>query len=223
MKIMHVDASAKRERSNSRALSRFFIERLREEGVELDVDYLDVTVDTPPHVSEAFAIATYTPEHERTAAMRAALADSDVLCRRLLEADALVFAMPMYNWSMPSAFKAFVDSVTRTGVTYVNTADGRIEGQLGRQKVLFITSRGADLRPGTPFSSMDALTPALKAAFGFLGVADPAFVDAQPLQFSNQEARAEALERARAELSTVAAAWAKWATSVDMQREAMTF
>lgn len=124
---------------------------------------------------------------------------------------------------MPSAFKAFVDSVTRTGVTYVNTADGRIEGQLGRQKVLFITSRGADLRPGTPFSSMDALTPALKAAFGFLGVADPAFVDAQPLQFSNQEARAEALERARAELSTVAAAWAKWATSVDMQREAMTF
>ncbi|NPT33340.1 FMN-dependent NADH-azoreductase [Paraburkholderia xenovorans] len=223
MKIMHVDASAKRERSNSRALSRFFIERLREEGVELDVDYLDVTVDTPPHVSEAFAIATYTPEHERTAAMRAALADSDVLCRRLLEADALVFGMPMYNWSMPSAFKAFVDSVTRTGVTYVNTADGRIEGQLGRQKVLFITSRGADLRPGTPFSSMDALTPALKAAFGFLGVADPTFVDAQPLQFSNQEARAEALERARAKLSTVAAAWAKWATSVDMQREAMTF
>ncbi|MFM0415345.1 FMN-dependent NADH-azoreductase [Paraburkholderia aromaticivorans] len=213
MKVMHVDASAKRERSNSRALSRFFIECLREEGVELDIDYLDVTVDTPPHVSEAFAIATYTPEHERTAAMRATLAGSDALCRRLLDADALVFAMPMYNWSMPSAFKAFVDSVTRTNVTYVNTADGRIEGQLGRQKVLFITSRGADLRPGSPYSSMDALTPALEAAFGFLGVADPTFVDAQPLQFSNQEARAEALERARSELSAVAATWAKWATS----------
>lgn len=223
MKMMHVDASAKRERSNSRALSRFFVERLRKEGVELDVDYLDVTVDTPPHVSEAFAVATYTPEHERTAAMRATLADSDALCQRLLEADALVFAMPMYNWSMPSAFKAFVDSVTRTGVTYLNTADGRIEGQLGRQKVLFITSRGADLRPGTPYSSMDALTPALKAAFGFLGVAEPTFVDAQPLQFSNQEARAEALERARAELSTVAAAWAKWAASPELNREAVTF
>jgi FMN-dependent NADH-azoreductase len=224
MKVMHVDASAKRERSNSRALSRFFIECLREEGVELDIDYLDVTVDTPPHVSEAFAIATYTPEHERTAAMRATLAGSDALCRRLLDADALVFAMPMYNWSMPSAFKAFVDSVTRTNVTYVNTADGRIEGQLGRQKVLFITSRGADLRPGSPYSSMDALTPALKAAFGFLGVADPTFVDAQPLQFSNQEARAEALERARSELSAVAATWAKSATSrtTETATEAMT-
>jgi FMN-dependent NADH-azoreductase len=207
VKVMHVDASAKRERSNSRALSRFFLERLRSEGLDLEVDYLDVTVDTPPHVTEAFAIATYTAANERTPAMKATLASSDALCKRLLEADALVFAMPMYNWSMPSAFKAFVDNITRTNLTYMNTDDGRIEGQLQRQKVLFITSRGADLRPGTPFSSMDALTPALKAAFGFLGVADPTFVDAQPLQFSNQEARAEALERARDELSSVAARW----------------
>lgn len=209
MKVMHVDASAKRARSNSRALSRYFLERLRGEGVDLEVDYLDVTVDTPPHVTEAFAIATYTPANKRTAAMKATLASSDALCKRLLEADALVFAMPMYNWSVPSAFKAFIDNITRTELTYVNTEDGRIEGQLGTQRVLFITSRGADLRPGTPFSSMDALTPALKAAFGFLGVAHPTFVDAQPLQFSNQEAREEALERARGELSLVAARWAQ--------------
>ena len=212
MKIMHVDASAKRERSNSRALSQHFLERLREEGLDIEVDYLDVTVDTPPHVNEAFAIATYTPSHERTPAMKATLAASDALCKRLLDADALVFAMPMYNWSMPSVFKAFIDSVTRTGLTYVHTDDGRIEGQLARQKVLFITSRGADLRAG-PYSSMDALTPALKTAFGFLGVADPSFVDAQPLQFADQPARTEALERARSELATVAANWANRAKS----------
>ncbi|SAL60821.1 ACP phosphodiesterase [Caballeronia telluris] len=126
----------------------------------------------------------------------------------------------MYNWSMPSAFKAFVDSITRTGITYLHTEDGRIEGQLGRQKVIFITSRGADLRPGTPFSSMDALTPSLRAAFGFLGVAEPAFVDAQPLQFSDQEARTQALERARDELSAIAARWAQVETSSNVQEEA---
>jgi len=208
MKIMYVDASAKRERSNSRALSQHFLERLREEGLDIEVDYLDVTVDTPPHVSEAFAIATYAPSHERTPAMKATLAASDALCKRLLDADALVFAMPMYNWSMPSVFKAFIDSITRTGLTYVFTDDGCIEGRLARQKVLFITSRGADLRAGSPYSSMDALTPALKAAFGFLGVADPTFVDAQPLQFSDQASRIEALERARTELAAVAAHWA---------------
>ncbi|MFM0724655.1 NAD(P)H-dependent oxidoreductase [Paraburkholderia strydomiana] len=228
MKIMHVDASAKRERSNSRALSRYFLERLCEARVDLEVDYLDVTVDTPPHVTEAFAIATYTPAHERTAAMKATLAASDALCKRLLAADALVFAMPMYNWSMPSAFKAYIDSVTRTGLTYVNSEDGHTVGQLVRQKVLFITSRGADLRAGSPYESMDALTPALKAAFGFLGVAEPTFVDAQPLQFANPEARAEALERARTELVEVAANWAKQvhatadALTADTNNEVMT-
>ncbi|WP_168793874.1 FMN-dependent NADH-azoreductase [Paraburkholderia aromaticivorans] len=208
MKIMHVDASAKRERSNSRALSRYFLERLREEGAEFEVDYLDVTIDTPPHVNEAFAIATYTAAQDRTPAMKATLAGSDALCQRLLDADAFVFAMPMYNWSMPSAFKAFIDSITRTGLTYVNADDGRVVGQLSRQKVLFVTSRGADLRPGSPYAGMDALTPSLKAAFGFLGVADPTFVDAQPLQFADPEARTEALQRARAELDAVASIWA---------------
>jgi FMN-dependent NADH-azoreductase len=210
MKLFHVDSSAKRDRSNSRALSRQFIENLRQQGVSVELDYLDVTVDTPAHVSEAFAIATYHPESERTPEMRATLAASDALCQRMLEADALVFAMPMYNWSMPSAFKAFIDNVTRTGLTYKNTADGRIEGQLKRQKVLFITTRGADLRAGSPFSSMDALTPALKAAFGFIGVAEPLFVDAQPLQFSDQAARREALARAQLELASVASEWAHW-------------
>lgn len=145
--------------------------------------------------------------------MRATLAPSDALCKRLFEADALVFAMPMYNWSMPSAFKAFIDNITRTGITYKFTEDGNIVGQLNRQKVLFITTRGADLRPGNPFSSMDALTPALKAAFGFVGVQNPQFVDAQPLQFSDQEARADALKRAHAELASVAAEWAAWERS----------
>ncbi|MEM5383651.1 NAD(P)H-dependent oxidoreductase [Paraburkholderia phymatum] len=210
MKIFHVDSSAKRERSNSRALSRQFIDNLRSEGVEVEVDYLDVTVDTPAHVTEAFAIATYRDEQARTDEMRATLAASDALCKRLFEADAFVFAMPMYNWSMPSAFKAFIDNITRAGITYKTTEDGRIVGQLNRQKVLFITTRGADLRPGNVFSSMDALTPALKAAFGFIGVDAATFVDAQPLQFSDQDARIDALKRAHADLAAVAADWATW-------------
>jgi FMN-dependent NADH-azoreductase len=210
MKIFHVDSSAKRERSNSRALSRQFIDHLRSEGVEVEVDYLDVTVDTPAHVTEAFAIATYREEQDRTDEMRATLAASDALCKRLFEADALVFAMPMYNWSMPSAFKAFIDNITRAGITYKTTEDGRIVGQLKHQKVLFITTRGADLRPGNVFSSMDALTPALKAAFGFIGVDAPTFVDAQPLQFSDQDARIDALKRAHADLAAVATDWAAW-------------
>jgi FMN-dependent NADH-azoreductase len=69
---------------------------------------------------------------------------------------------------------------------------------------------------------MDALTPALKAAFGFLGVSKPDFVDAQPLQFADQQARAEALERARAELASVATRWARSEADVGVDSDVMT-
>lgn len=208
MKLMHVDSSAKRETSNSRALSKYFVELLQGRIDDLQVDYLDLALEAPPHVSAEFARATYTPAEQRTPAMSATLADSDALCQRLLQADALLFAMPMYNWSMPSSFKAFIDAIVRAGVTYVADEQGNLIGQLSRQKVLFLTTRGADLGAGSPYAHMDALTPSLRAAFGFIGVAAPQFVDAQPLQFADPEARAAGLARARWELERVAAQWA---------------
>ncbi|WP_447757576.1 FMN-dependent NADH-azoreductase [Sphingopyxis fribergensis] len=207
MKLLHVDASPKGATSSSRALSHFFVDELRARLPALSVDYLDLAVEAPPAMTELFTTATYTPEEERTADMRAALTPSDALCRRLLDADALLFAMPMHNWTMPAAFKAFVDMTVRGGLTYVATDDGRYIGTLGGRKTLFVTTRGVDLRPGTPFAAMDALTPSLRAAFGFIGVADPQFVDAQPLQFARAIEREMALKRAERELVAVAERW----------------
>lgn len=207
MKLLHVDASPKGENSSSRALSRFFVDQLRAHLPSLSVDYLDLAEDTPPAITELFARATYTPANERTPQMRQELEGSDALCARLLDADALLFAMPMHNWTMPAAFKAFVDTIVRGGLTYVATDDGRYVGTLGGRKTLFLTTRGVDLRPGTPFAAMDALTPSLRAAFGFIGVADPVFVDAQPMQFAHEVERAAAMRRARMELSALAKAW----------------
>lgn len=206
MKLLHVDASAKGERSNSRALSKYFVNSLREKNSDLEVDYLDLIVDTPPHVTEEFAIAIYTPSKDRTSEMNKLLAYSDKLCARLFAADAFVFAMPMYNWTVPSTFKAFIDNVTRGELTF-KYVDGKAVGQLSRQKTLIITARGADLRPGNVYSSMDALTPVLKTTLGFIGMHDPIFVDAQPLQFAEPILRAEALERAHKDLDRVVDLW----------------
>lgn len=208
MRLMHVDASPKRQLSNSKMLSAYFVETLKKHIPGLTVDYLDLSVETPPHVSGDFAKATYTPAAERTDAMKKTLEYSDQLCARVLMSDLLVFAMPMYNFSMPSSFKAFIDNLVRTNLTYNFHEDGTTTGNLTRQKTLFITARGADLRPGlSPWSHMDALTPALKSPFAFLGVENPWFVDAQPLQFSDQVAREEALKRACSELDAVAQEW----------------
>lgn len=207
MKLLHVDTSPKTERSNSRALGRYFVEKLALGTPSLIVDHLDLVTDPAPVMTEAFTIASYTPAAERTPDMKHALTASDALCARMLDADALLFAMPMYNWSMPAAFKAFIDAVVRAGITYVATADGRYVGALGTKKVLFLTTRGGDLRPGSPLAEMDALTPALRAAFGFMGVVDARFVDAQPVQFARPDDRAAALDRARVELDGVADDW----------------
>lgn len=208
MKIMHIDASAKTpEKSNSRSLGNFFLEQLTEQGVNYEIDYLDLTKDVQPHLTPEFVVATYKPENERTPEMKATLAASDAMCQRVISADALVCAMPMYNWTIPSTFKTFIDTIIRTGVTYDLFPDGTTKGKLTGKKVLFITTRGADLRSGA-FQHMDAMTPVLKAAFGFLGIDNPQFVDAQPLQFSDPESRLAALARAREELTTIAKQWA---------------
>lgn len=207
MKLLHVDTSARFQGSNSRALSRYFVDRLMELIPDAAVHYLDLARDTPPHVNELFTAAAYTPREARSPEMHACLELSDRLCRLLLNSDALVFSMPMYNFNYPSTFKAFLDNVVRGGLTYVHGADGQLIGQLSRQKVLFITTRGTDTRPGGVFADYDALTPALRAAFGFMGVRDPQFVDVQPVQFAGLEAKEAALLRARADLDAVAIDW----------------
>ena len=105
MKLLHVDASPKGATSCSRALSRHFVDRLRDGLGRLSVDHLDLATNPPQHVTEAFVSAAYTPSDLRTPEMCSALASSDALCARVLAADALLFAMPMHNWTMPSALK----------------------------------------------------------------------------------------------------------------------
>lgn len=210
MKILHVDASSKfHQWSNSRALGRYFFEQLEQQGTDIEIDYLDVTEEVQPHVSAEFVQATYTPEDQRTDRMREVLADSDALCKRVMEADALVCAMPMYNWTIPSTFKTFIDNIVRTNITYDLHADGTTRGNLGDKKVLFITTRGADLGEGSPYAAMDSMTPVLRNAFLFMGVENPWFVDAQPLQFSDEAAREAGLAKARSELDAVSCEWAE--------------
>lgn len=208
VRLLHVDASARYARSSSRALSAFFVGALSDRLPGLDIDYLDVAASPPPHATELYTAATYTPAEQRTAEMTETLRVSEMLCDRVVAANAMVFGIPMYNFGMPSALKAFIDNIVRGGRTYV-WGPGRItSGLLGGRRVLFVTTRGANLGPGSGREDFDALTPSLRAVFRFLGVTDMTFVDAQPLQFGGEDAKATALAQAQERLLGVAEAWA---------------
>lgn len=208
MRILHVDASPKRYGSDSKKLSEFFVNQIKKVISDIEVDYIDLSIETPPHLTQEFIEAMYTSAADRNLTMKQALAYSDELCARVLMCDMLVFAMPMHNFSMPSSFKAFIDNLIRFGLTYHVDKDGTTTGNLNRQKVLFITTRGADLRPGiSPWAYMDALRPSLEAAFSFIGVDHAEFVDAQPLENNNQISKSEVLDRAYAQLTKFARNW----------------
>jgi FMN-dependent NADH-azoreductase len=209
MRVLHVDASPKRTNSSSKMLSAYFMQQLKQAIPDMAIDYLDIAAHTPPHISHAFIEAMYEPAASRNREMQQVLSYSDQLCACALMADALVFAMPMYNFCMPSSFKALIDHLVRPGLTFTTNADGTTTGNLSRQKLLFITTRGSDLRPSSPWAYMDALTPALKSAFSFMGADAPIFVDVQPLEIDDENAKTLILNDARKRLDAIAKDWAK--------------
>lgn len=208
MRVLHIDSSARAGGSNSRNLSAHFVSELSIASSDITVDRLDLAVSPPRHVSELQTAAMYVPSEERSADMVNALWESEALCDRIIDADAIVCGIPMYNFGVPSVFKAFIDNIVRVGRTFDYGNEGP-NGRLGDKRVLCVTTRGADYGHGGMMAGQDCLTPHLKTVFAFMGVSDLQFVDAQPLQFSGQEAKDSALADAKDKLSKIAQNWAR--------------
>lgn len=207
MRLFHVDSSARKQGSISRDLTAYFVEELRRHVRDLEVDYLDLATDPLPHVTEMFTAAMFTPPPQRTDAMREALKQGDKVAARMMSADALLFGVPLYNFGMPSTFKAFIDQVVRPGVTHVAEADGTISGKMGAHRALVVSTRGLDFSPGAAWEDMDGLLPGIRAVFKFIGLKEAAYVNVQPLLVSGEERKQQAISEARVELSSIAGKW----------------
>jgi len=202
MKVLHIDSSVRNERSVSKELSALFIKQLMENHDQVEVDYLDLAEHTPAHPTALFIRANYTPEEERSFEMIVELTESEVLVDRMLAAEAYIIGMPMYNFSVPSIFKAFIDNIVRINRTFKMGAHG-VDGLLLNKKVVVINTRGVDFNNGN-MESMDQLRPYLKAIFAFMGITDLTFINVSPVQFSEAVARENAINRAKDEIIRIA-------------------
>lgn len=207
MRILHLDASVRFEGSTSRQLSQFFIDKLRENGLSFEIDRLDLAETPPNHFGPVQTAAVYVSISDHTPEMKAALSESDALAARVMAADALVCGVPLYNFGMPSAFKAFVDNVSRSGITFEYTESGLV-GRLAGKYMAFLTSAGGNYREGAVFEGLDCLTPHIRTIFGFLGVPEPDLIKAHPTTFEGVEAKEKAIAEAEARAAEVAARWA---------------
>ena len=122
-KVLHIDASPRGERSHSRRLTREFIETWKKANPNDSIIYRDLGHNPIPHVTEAWIAAAFTPEEKRSHQQKIALSLSDELVDEFIAADIYVMGVPMYNWSVSSGFKAYIDNIVRVNRTWAYIPD----------------------------------------------------------------------------------------------------
>ena len=202
MKLLHVDSSILGQGSVSRTVSAEIAAALRASHPGLDVTYRDLATDpighlTGMHLAALQGVPVVDPAIERDVrAGKAALEE-------FLAADIVVIGAPMYNFTIPSQLKAWIDRLAVAGKTFRYTQKGP-EGLAGGKKVIIASSRGGFFGPGTATAGFDHQETYLRALFGFLGVTDLSFVRAEGVALG-PDARAQAIAAARGEVTKLAA------------------
>lgn len=178
MNILHIDSSFNHAHSVSRLLSREIVDRLMQSGRYDEVVYRDVVEDEISHLTAPIA-AGFRPVAESDLAADVAVEHrlSETLVAEFLASDLIVIGAPMYNFSIPSQLKAWLDRLAQPGKTFSYTAQGPV-GLAGDKRVIIASSRGGFYHD-TPLEEMDFQERYLNAFFGFLGITNVAFVRAE--------------------------------------------
>lgn len=203
--ILHIDSSPRGDRSKSRKLAKEFIAAWQDQHPDDVISSRDLRQTPVPHVTQDWIVACFTPPEALTSEMTELLKFSDELVDEFLAAERCVFSVPMYNFSIPSNFKGYIDQVIRVGRTFTEE-DGQVKGLANGKKVLFITSRGVEYGAGSPYEGWDCQEPALRYAFQFMGVTDIKFIHANGLDMGD-EARKRALDKAQSEIQELVNSW----------------
>lgn len=182
MKLLHLDSSALGTGSVTRELTAAIVARWQAKLPQLQVEYRDLDGDPLPHLTGQ-SLAQANPEEA---------ADAARTMEQFLAADVLVIGAPMYNFSIPSTLKAWIDRVAVAGKTFRYGAQGP-EGLAGGKKIIIASGRGG-IHSGAPSDFQEAY---LRQVFGFLGVTDIEFVRAEGVAYSPQH-RSDAIAGALA-------------------------
>jgi FMN-dependent NADH-azoreductase len=181
--ILHIDASINGENSASRAISRSVVDQLTLERGGADVVYRDLAAAPLPHLTlDAFA-------------------DTKVL-DEFLASDTIVIGAPMYNFTLPTQLKAWIDRIVIAGTTFRYTENGP-EGLTKGKRVIIALTRGGFYNQGSPAAALEHLETYLAGIFNFIGI-EPEFVTADGLSVSAEQ-REESISQALGETVRLAA------------------
>jgi FMN-dependent NADH-azoreductase len=182
MKLLHIDSSILGDHSASRTVSKEIVARYQKAVPDLEVEHLDLVAQELPHLTGHHLAQMQVPESRESQT----LAD-------FLAADVVVIGAPMYNFTISTQLKSWIDRVVVAGKTFKYGANGP-EGLATGKRVIIAISRGGVYPENAPFEHAESY---LKVIFGFIGITDLTFVRAEGLQLSpehRQKSLAAALE-----------------------------
>jgi FMN-dependent NADH-azoreductase len=201
MNILHIDASASDgAASHTRRLSSQLVERLKTANPGATIVYRDLVANQLPHVDMTIRHA-WTADDTGDTKLAETMSRSKALVDELKAADVVVVGSPMYNFTVPSTLKAWVDHVAIAGQTFSYTAEGP-RGLLSG-KVYLVLSSGGIYSEG-PFAGYDHLSTYLEAIFNFLGILDVEVIRAEGIAYGPEQDQA-AMASAAQEIEAIAA------------------
>jgi FMN-dependent NADH-azoreductase len=179
MKLLHIDSSVLGPHSVSRQVSAAIVDRLRQATPNLEIVYRDLASTPLAHLSGLHLAAAQGAAPD--AALQEDLTAGQAMLDEFLEADIVVVGAPMYNFTIPSQLKAWIDRIVVRGKTFKYGAQGP-EGLAGNKRVVLAISRGGFYGAGTPAAVGEHLETYLRWVFGFIGVTNPEFIFADGIQ-----------------------------------------
>ncbi len=197
-RVLVIESSARQQGSVSRQLTSDFIAQWRAAHPQDDIQVRDLAKEPVPHLDETLLAGWMKPLDQQDDAEKAAAARSNHLTEEVLAADVLVLAAPMYNFSIPSTLKSWLDHVLRAGVTFKYTETGP-QGLLTGKRAFVLTARGG-IYAG---SALDHQEPYLRQVLAFIGIHNVQFIHAEGLNMGS-EFLEQSLAKARAQLAEVA-------------------
>jgi FMN-dependent NADH-azoreductase len=202
MQLLQIDSSVLGIDSVSRALSAEIVARQVALHPGIKVMHRDLATDATLHLSSAH-LAAWQGGAVEDSVLGADLAKGGAYLDELLAADIIVIGVPMYNFSIPSQLKAWIDRVVVAGKTFRYGAKGA-EGLLKNKKVFIASSRGSVYAAGSPAVALEHHESYLTGVLSFVGLTDVAIVRAEGLALGT-ESKEAAMRKARANIAAMAA------------------
>jgi FMN-dependent NADH-azoreductase len=192
--ILHIDCSPRPE-SHSRQLSAAIVKKLVEAAPGARISRRDLAANPLPHAAPDYATTLSSPV-TLAAPLKGALDLSEALIEEVEAADAIVIGTPMYNLTVPSSLKAWIDQVLRAGRTFKSTPAGKV-GML-RDRPVFVAVASGGVFTGERANQPDFLTPYLSVTLGSIGLKTLQFLPLQATAFLDRDQAISAREKALA-------------------------